>query len=92
MGNNISKSAIAAANLFRFTAAALGGLGLSCWRDRAVPPGPTHAKLSLLREHPRHVRDGRHRGFVRSAAFLIPSGWMDSEQKHAGAARVFRYR
>ena len=27
----------------------------------------------------------------RSAAFLIPLGWMDSEQKH-GAARLFRFR
>src|SRR5215467_12542454 len=23
----------------------LGRLGFSCWRDRAVPPGPIHAKL-----------------------------------------------
>src|SRR5262249_2560591 len=26
------------------------------------------------------------------ASISDPSGWMDSEEKHAGAARVFRYR
>src|SRR5262249_59942588 len=46
----------------------LGRVGFLCWGDRAGPPGPIHAKLSLLRERPRHGRDGRHRGFVHARA------------------------
>ena len=36
--------------------------------------------------------DGRFLKPGGSAAFLIPSGLDGLEQKHAGAARVFRYR